>query len=71
MDTTSNALSRILYILATRPEAQTKLREEITEARNKYGDIPHDELVVLPYLDAVCRETLRLYVFVFINSFSY
>lgn len=60
MDTTSNALSRILYLLAGRPEIQTKLRQEVIEARNKLGDIPHDELVVLPYMDAVCRETLRL-----------
>ncbi|KAG5634928.1 hypothetical protein H0H81_000304 [Sphagnurus paluster] len=61
MDTTSNALSRTLYILAQHPEAQERLRQEIREAREQYGQIPHDELVALPYLDAVCRETLRLY----------
>ncbi|KAG5636862.1 hypothetical protein H0H81_006584 [Sphagnurus paluster] len=61
MDTTSNALSRTLYILAQHPEVQEKLRQEIREAREQYGQIPHDELVALPYLDAICRETLRLY----------
>lgn len=61
MDTTSNALSRTLFILAQHPEAQEKLRQEIREAREQYGEIPHDELMALPYLDAVCREILRLY----------
>jgi len=61
MDTTSNALSRILYLLAIHPEIQDRLRAEVTEAREKYGDVPHDQLVELPFLDAICRETLRLF----------
>ena len=61
MDTTSNALSRTLQILAQHPEAQTKLRAEILEARNGEPTIDYENLVKLPYLDAVCRETLRLY----------
>ena len=63
MDTTSNALSRILHLLAQNPSVQEKLRAEIVEARGGPegdADIPYDELVNLPYLDAVCRETLRL-----------
>ncbi|OBZ77377.1 hypothetical protein A0H81_02561, partial [Grifola frondosa] len=61
MDTTSNGLSRILHLLAQHPDIQEKLRKEITEARNGQ-DIAYDDLVQLPYLDAVCRETLRLFV---------
>ena len=61
MDTTSNALSRTLQILAQNPEAQAKLRAEILEARNGEPTIDYENLVKLPYLDAVCRETLRLY----------
>ncbi|THU78937.1 cytochrome P450 [Dendrothele bispora CBS 962.96] len=61
MDTTSSALSRVLHLLSTRPEVQDKLRQEVLEARLKHGDIPYDELVSLPYLDAICRETLRLF----------
>ena len=62
MDTTSNALSRTLQILAEHPDVQEKLRAEILEAqRGDSSDIHHDDLVKLPYLDAVCRETLRLY----------
>ncbi|KAF8072005.1 cytochrome P450 [Lyophyllum atratum] len=61
MDTTSNALSRILYLLATHPGTQERLRTEVLDAREKHGDVPHDELIALPLLDAICRETLRLY----------
>ena len=61
MDTTSNALSRVLHILCQRQDAQDKLRAEIRAAIEQYGtEIPYDELSALPYLDAVCRETLRL-----------
>ncbi|KAL7282853.1 hypothetical protein ACG7TL_002266 [Trametes sanguinea] len=60
MDTTSNALSRILQLLAERPDVQEKLRKELVEASHG-EDLAHDDLVKLPYLDAVCRETLRLY----------
>ncbi|KAG6887811.1 hypothetical protein C0995_012548 [Termitomyces sp. Mi166 len=61
-DTTSNALSRILHLLALHPEVQERLRAEVTEARKAHdgGDVPYDDLVLLPFMDAVCRETLRL-----------
>lgn len=61
MDTTSSALARILDLLANHSDVQTKLRNEIREAR-RGEDISYDDLVNLPYLDAVCRETLRVYV---------
>jgi cytochrome P450 len=41
------------------PEAQTKLREELL--RIDSDSLSYDELNNLPYLDAVVRETLRLY----------
>lgn len=61
MDTTSNALSIIIHLLAQNQEVQDKLRKEVTAASVTHaaGDIPYDELVDLPYLDAICRETLR------------
>ena len=59
MDTTSNALARILQTLAQRPDAQQKLRDELRQT-NETDDIPYDELIALPYPDAICRETLRL-----------
>ena len=60
MDTTSNALSLTLHLLAEHPVEQEKLRQELLEAQNGDKDISYDDLVSLPYLDAVCRETLRL-----------
>lgn len=62
MDTTSNALSRIFQTLAQHPEVQDKLRAELLDASPGGADIPYDQLVDLPYLDAICRETLRLSV---------
>ncbi|KAF8990992.1 cytochrome P450 [Cyathus striatus] len=51
MDTTSNALSQV----------QEKLRQEVSQAHNGRVELIYDELETLRYLDAVCRETLRLY----------
>ncbi|PCH40533.1 cytochrome P450 [Wolfiporia cocos MD-104 SS10] len=60
MDTISNALSRILQLLAEHPDIQSKLREECLAARAA-DYLSYDELNRLPLLDSVCRETLRLY----------
>lgn len=59
VDTTSNALSSILTLLAEHPDVQQKLRAEILEAGADKG-LDFDALMSLPYLEAVCRETLRL-----------
>ncbi|KAF5319267.1 hypothetical protein D9619_008300 [Psilocybe cf. subviscida] len=42
---------------------QERLRHEIVEATEQSGgkDVPYDTLVHLPYLDAICRETLRIH----------
>ncbi|RPD55321.1 cytochrome P450 [Lentinus tigrinus ALCF2SS1-7] len=62
VDTTSNALSRILHLLSENLDVQAKLRGEVQQAQEQFGgQIPFDELMALPYLDAVCRETLRLH----------
>jgi cytochrome P450 len=58
-DTTSAALGRIFHILALYPSVQERLRTEIVAAAEQLN---HDALVALPYLDAVLREILRLYV---------
>ncbi len=62
MDTTSNALSLTLWRLAQNPEVQNTLRKVSREAQEARGggDIGYDDLVALPFLDAVCRETLRV-----------
>ena len=52
-------MARMLHLLAQHPEVQTKLRSEIVAAKHD-GHLDYDALHALPYLDAVCRETLRL-----------
>ncbi|PPR03310.1 hypothetical protein CVT26_007784 [Gymnopilus dilepis] len=61
-DTTSSALSRTLHMLAQHKDVQDRLREEVRNARqnNNGQDLDWNELDSLPYLDAVCKETLRL-----------
>ena len=60
-DTTSNVVVHAFQLLAEQPHAQDRLRQELAEARDYPGqDIPYDQLMDLPYLDAICRETLRL-----------
>ncbi|KAG6856810.1 hypothetical protein H0H87_000509 [Tephrocybe sp. NHM501043] len=67
-DTTSSALSRILYLLSTRPGIQANLRDEIRarlRQQRAEGDLSehlsYDDIMALPLLDAVIKETLRLY----------
>ena len=65
MDTTSNSLARILQLLAENPTVQDKLRKEIVsveESEGGSGTLGYDQLMALPYLEAVCRETLRMWV---------
>ncbi|KAL0070738.1 hypothetical protein AAF712_001959 [Marasmius tenuissimus] len=62
-ETTSGALSRLLCLMAKHPEMQQRLREEINDAVKKNGSqmLEYSDLNNLPYLDAVCREALRLF----------
>ncbi|KAG8712651.1 cytochrome P450-dit2 [Ceratobasidium sp. 423] len=57
-ETTSGALTRVLQLLAMNPSIQDRLRVELLEAP---AQLTYDDLHNLPYLDALCRETLRLY----------
>ncbi|KAG9090804.1 cytochrome P450-dit2 [Ceratobasidium sp. UAMH 11750] len=61
-ETTSGAVTRVLDMLSTHPEMQDRLRAELTEFMSKTGteEIDRDKIDTLPYLDAICRETLRL-----------
>lgn len=62
MDTTANTLARVLQLLAEHPNVQDRLREEILETieSESSSTVDFDKLMELPYMDAVCRETLRL-----------
>ncbi|EFP13156.1 CRE-CYP-13A2 protein [Caenorhabditis remanei] len=59
-DTTALALSYVTYCLATNPEVQKKVQEEVDR---EFGDkdVEFDKLGRLKYMDCVLKETLRLY----------
>ncbi|KAG9103689.1 cytochrome P450-dit2, partial [Ceratobasidium sp. 392] len=59
----NGAVTRVLDILANRPEIQNRLRAELVAfiAESGAEEIDRDGIEALPYLDAVCRETLRLH----------
>lgn len=57
-ETTASALTWALYWIHRLPEVQTKLRSELTTL----GANPDpSEIIRLPYLTALCQETLRIY----------
>ncbi|KAF8597975.1 cytochrome P450 [Ceratobasidium sp. AG-I] len=57
-ETTSGALARVLHLLALNQDIQDRLRTELQAAPTSLN---YNELNSLQYLDAVCREVLRLY----------
>ena len=61
-ETTSSALTWVAYLLSVNKPMQDRLREEIRGAIGSLGDeIDYQVVDALPYLNAVCNETLRLY----------
>ncbi|XP_005413823.1 PREDICTED: cytochrome P450 3A5-like isoform X1 [Chinchilla lanigera] len=60
-ETTSSALSFIMYELATHPDVQKKLQQEIDAALPNKALPTYDVLGEMEYLDMVVNETLRLY----------
>lgn len=60
-ETTSSALSFALYLLATHPDVQKKLQDEIDAALPNKALPTYDALVQMECLDMVVNETLRLY----------
>ena len=62
----STAITWALYAMTQAPEVQTRLRDELIAIDT---DTPSmDELMALPYLDAVVRETLRVHAPVPVTS---
>ncbi|XP_023564471.1 cytochrome P450 3A8-like [Octodon degus] len=60
-ESTSSTLSFIMYELATHPDIQKKLQQEIDEALPHKAFPTYDILAEMEYLDMVVNETLRLY----------
>lgn len=60
-DATSTSISFIMYELATRPNVQKKLQNEIDRALPNKAPVTYDALMEMEYLDMVVNESLRLY----------
>ncbi|KAM6156415.1 cytochrome P450 3A14-like [Erethizon dorsatum] len=60
-ETTSNTLSFIMHTLATRPDVQKKLQQEIDTTLPNKAFPTYDAMMEMEYLDMVVNETLRLY----------
>ncbi|XP_063010089.1 thromboxane-A synthase isoform X3 [Melospiza melodia melodia] len=60
-ETTTSTLSFATYLLATNPECQEKVLQEVDEFSAKHMVPDCQNVQELPYLDMVIAETLRLY----------
>ncbi|KAI8976646.1 cytochrome P450 [Trametes punicea] len=74
-DTTSASITRVVQLLAEHPEVQDEVRRELLDATTHAGrtlfDLDYDAFAKLPHLEAVVRETLRMYpVFYMSNRVS-
>ena len=58
-DTTSELLAISHYLLATYPEAQNKLREEVLTHIGKTEEVTYDHISKMEYLNAVIKEAFR------------
>ncbi|WP_263971564.1 cytochrome P450 [Leptolyngbya ohadii] len=61
-ETTASALTWALYWMHSLPEVESKLRSELQTLSTTEPSQPDpDQITRLPYLTALCQETLRLY----------
>jgi len=59
--TTANGLTSCCFMLARHPEVQEKLHDLIMSKIDEYGDICHDLVQSIPYVDHVMNEVLRMH----------
>ncbi|XP_018412127.1 PREDICTED: cytochrome P450 3A19-like [Nanorana parkeri] len=60
-ETTSSTLTSLFYNLATHPDVQQKLQEEVDLYLPSKASPTYDILMQMEYLDMVIQETLRMY----------
>jgi cytochrome P450 len=61
-DSVSTALASCAYVLATKPDIQEKLREEIDKQEwNTDNELNYDIVMNMTYIDMFVREVLRMY----------
>ena len=61
VDTSSNTMQWMLYLLAKHPEVQSRIREEINSVATKGCQLDESMLQKIPLVKCVIKETLRLY----------
>ena len=64
VDTTSNTMQWVLYVMAKNPDKQDILRQEVLSVLGDTTLATPTTLAQMPYLKAWVRETLRLYPFI-------
>lgn len=57
-EASSIILTYMLWLLIKNPEMEKRLRAELVSLPENYSSV---DLSILPYLDAIIRETLRIY----------
>ncbi|XP_070495289.1 probable cytochrome P450 4ac2 [Chironomus tepperi] len=60
-DTTSNAMTFTLLLLAHHPEVQERILKEIQDITNGREDLKMDDLNKMNYMERVLKESMRLY----------
>ena len=63
-DTTAYFSSYTMYLLSTNQEAQSKLRDEITNQLKGRTEVTADDVTEMKYLNCVMQESLRMYAIV-------
>jgi cytochrome P450 len=59
-DTTATTLTASSFLLAKNPEVQEKLYDQIMSKMEQYGDVCHEMIADLPYVDHIVNEVLRM-----------
>ncbi|CAK9250861.1 unnamed protein product [Sphagnum jensenii] len=60
-ETTANAMSFALYLMAAHPEAARRIAQEVREVKPDQGELTYDDLMKLDYTTRVVKEAMRLY----------
>ncbi|XP_067115178.1 cytochrome P450 3A40-like [Osmerus mordax] len=60
-ETTSSSLTFLAYNLATHPEVQARLQDELDATFPNQAEVQYEALMQMEYLDSVINESLRLY----------
>jgi len=60
-ETTAQTMSYIAYELAMHPDIQDKIYENVVDKLEEFGQVSHDMILEMPYVDQVIHEVLRMH----------